>query len=155
MSLEDAARRLADEQRNKNAAAATAAEARQARAATPTPEGLEFVGFCRNHGVAPVPIRGYRQKRWSGKTVTTVVGHGWPLDVWDGDSRGGLYLGVREDGTVVTLTGHGPFTLGGPVDPTDLPRWAVVTHPSLADLLVRAAGNILIKKENGALRPPF
>lgn len=122
---------------------------------TPTPEGLEFVSFCRNHGVAPVPIKGYRQKRWSGKTVTTVVGHGWPLDIWDGDSRGGLYLCVWEDGTVITVTGHGPYTLGESVDPTALPRWAVAHHSSFADLLARSAGNILIKKENGTLHPPF
>lgn len=155
MSLEDAARRLADEHRSKNAAAATAAEARQARATTPTPEGLEFVGFCRNHGVAPVPITAHRQKRWSSKTVAIVVGRGWPLDVYDGDARGGLYLCVWEDGTIVTLTGHGPYTRGGPVDPTDLPHWAALGRHSLADLLAKAAGNILIKKESGRLQPPF
>ncbi|MBJ6636929.1 hypothetical protein H4K36_01265 [Streptomyces sp. DHE7-1] len=155
MSLEDAARRLANEQRSKDTAAATATEARRARVVTPTPEGLEFVGFCRNHGVALVPIRGFRQKRWSGKTVTTTVGRGWPLDVWEGDSRGGLYLCVWEDGTVVTVTGHGPFTLCEQVDPMDLPRWSILHSPSLADLPARTAGNILIKKENGALKPPF
>ena len=80
MSLEDAARRLADEQRSKKAAAATGAEARQARMATPTPEALEFVSFCREHGVAAVPIRsGSRQKRWSGKSVDIFGGRGWPL----------------------------------------------------------------------------
>jgi hypothetical protein len=155
MSLEDAAQRLAAEQRDKNAAAVTTAEARQARMATPTREDLEFVSFCHKHGVAAVPIRkGSRQKRWSRMSVD-MDGRGWLLNGYDGGSQAGPQLCVWEDGTVVTVTGSGPYSLREPVDPADLPWWVGSERSSLANLLTRVASNILIKKEKGTLHPPY
>lgn len=135
--------------------AATAAEMRRQRMATPTPEALEFVSFCHQHGVAPVPIlQGTRRTAVTRRTVAT-WGHGWPLDVYDGGSWSPPRLCVWEDATIVLVTGHGPYSLDNPVDPADLPWWVGIERPSLADLLAKAASNILIKKENGTLRPPF
>lgn len=155
VSLEDAARQLADEQRSKNAVSATAAEASQRRMTTPSREALEFVSFCDKHGVAPVPIvSGFRQN-WRGKSVEIIGGRGWPLDVDFYDVRPRTGLCVLEDGTLVIVRGENPYRLGEPADPENLPYWVRPWLGPLADILAKAASNILIKKENGTLRPPY
>lgn len=87
--------------------------------------------------------------------MDNIVGRGWPLNVYDGGSQAGPRLCVWEDGTIVTVTGYGPYSLREPLDPEDLPWWVGIERPSLADILTKAASNILIKKENGTLHPPY
>lgn len=137
--------------------AATAAEASQVRTATPTPEALEFVSFCHNHGVGPTPIRRGSRRSWRGEVVDNIVGHGWTFDVDAEDSMTCPRLCVWEDGTlaIVTGAGSGPYSLRETVDPADLSRLVGSWRGSLADILAKAASNILIKKENGELYPPY
>jgi len=155
MSLEDAARRLAEEQRSKNASAEVAVAAAQQRMSTPSREALEFVSFCHKHGVAPVSILTGSRRNWRGKFIGTSDGRGWPLDVDFYDVRPRIGLCVWEDGTLVIVRGEHPYHLGEAADPAKLPGWVNPRHGSLADILTKAAGNILIRKEKGTLRPPF
>lgn len=136
---------------------AAAAEARQVRMATPTPEAVEFVSFCQKHGVAPTPIRQGSRRNWHAKWVDNIVGHGWTLDVDAEDSMTCPRLCVWEDGTlaIVTGAGSGPYSLRETVDPANLSRSIASWRGSLADILVKAASNILTKKENGTLYPPY
>lgn len=123
--------------------------------ATPSREALEFVSFCHNHGVNPVPIVSSSRQNWRGKSVNIIGGRGWPLDLDFYDVRPRTGLCVWEDGTLVIVRGENPYHLGEPVDPAKLPHWVRPWLGSLADILTKAASNILIKKENGTLHPPF